>query len=167
MKKITIALVLACCIFGACIILMNGCKKKDSSTTTSPTPTFTCTIDGATFTPTSISGSGTTITATYSSVSVTQEIKITLTASAIGTYSLTSQLIGNSGYNSAGYLTGTNVNALTTYATNGSPWVGTCIITSSTNNVISGTFNFIGVNEIPNTQNTHTIANGSFANITL
>lgn len=169
MKKITLILILACCIFGACIMIMGGCKKE------TPAQTFTCTIDGATFTPTSISAStsyGTngcyTITATYSSVSVTQQIKLWLSSSTIGTYQLNYNYPEN-GHNGGAYDTGPNVNALVEYSTfqySNPPATGTCIISSSANNVISGTFNFTGYN-LNGTPTTHTIANGSFANITL
>jgi hypothetical protein len=38
MKKIKIKLIPACFIFGLCIVIMNGCKKNDSTTTTTSIP---------------------------------------------------------------------------------------------------------------------------------
>ena len=127
-------------------------------------------IDGVAYTPTSISGgylqnyNEYVITATYSSATLTQEVQIYLTNYAMGTYPLDGN---SSSYGGGTYFTGPNASTLTVYVTTGNaPYTGTCIITSSINSVVSGTFNFTATNGT-NSPVTHSITNGSFANIAL
>ena len=157
-------------------VLLFGCHKNSSNSSNSaatPTPppppaaTFSCTINGVPFTATSISAqgnsSGLQIEAAYSSATIYQNVNISIYQSySTGTYALGS-VSGSS--NDGIYNTGPNSTSFTEYYTTTAPPAnGTCVITTNSNNVVSGTFSFICTN--PSNPPNITIANGSFTNVT-
>jgi hypothetical protein len=166
MKRNKISLAFTCFLISACIIIMSSCKKEQHAAIVTPTPIVSFTVDDTVFTANSVSittiQSYTSIKAIYTTSTRVQEIIIELSSNATGTYSLNN-------YNStssigAAYFSGASTASLTGYETLGvSPYVGTMTITSSVNNVVSGTFSFTGTCGGA----TYSVSNGSFTNVTL
>jgi hypothetical protein len=153
------------CIIGVCIMITGGCKKVTNAPVL-PTPVVTCMIDTIAFTATSLSVGNVqgynTIKAINTSATGIKEINIQFSSNATGTYPLNMYNASNSF--GAAYFTGTSQTELSGFATTGnSPFVGTCTITSSSNNTISGTFSFKGNDGV----NFHTITNGVFTNVVM
>jgi hypothetical protein len=166
MNRNKLTTILASCIICACLMIMNSCKKGDVITT--PVPALKCLVNGVADTATNISVGNIQGYTAIKAISKTttpalmQEIIIELSSNATGTYPLNA-------YNStssigAAFLIGTSETSLTGYQTTGvSPYVGNIVITSSANNVVSGTFSFIGTDG----SNYYAITNGTFTNVTL
>ncbi len=166
MKRNKISLVLTSFLVSACIAIISSCKKEQHAVPVTPTPTLSFTLGSVTYSATSMSittiQSYTSIKAISTNSVFTQEIIIEFSSNATGTYNLNA-------YNStsgigAAYFSGANSSSLTGYETSGvSPYVGTLIISSSVNNVVSGTFSFTGTCGGAS----YSITNGTFANVTL
>jgi hypothetical protein len=140
-----------------------SCTKSNNSTSsTTPTPTFSATINGSnpgvwTVTGGTNSGLITINGAGAGGVTVGLEISAINT----GTYQL-----GAPGGNAGVY--GTSSPGTTSYTTTGtSPYVGTLTITTynTSTKTISGTFSFTAQENYPNSTGTATITSGSFANV--